>query len=236
VTDAGNDAKKHNELLWRHYQVSDPGVFGGATARLDGVAREVLRRCSSRPTVLTIGIGDGYLERRLRDAHCEVHAVDPDAETVARLRSEGIAAEAAFLESLPYADATFDIVVASEVLEHLTQEQGDLGLAQVQRVLRPRGWFVGTVPFREQLEEQQIACPHCGSAFHRWGHCRSFDRDTLRSELDQWFTVERLDCRTFVSFHGRSFTRRMTGAARWLLGRFGSRYAYPHLFFVCRKP
>nr|QQZ49013.1 class I SAM-dependent methyltransferase [Phenylobacterium glaciei] len=45
---------------------------------------------------------------------------------------------------LPFADAAFDVVICSEVLEHL--HEYDRALAEIRRVLKPGGRFVPTVP------------------------------------------------------------------------------------------
>src|SRR6185369_7011708 len=50
----------------------------------------------------------------------------------------------AYVERLPFADATFDVVSAFDVLEHL--HEPDPALAEVRRVLRPGGVLVGATP------------------------------------------------------------------------------------------
>jgi len=50
------------------------------------------------------------------------------------------------IHRLPYADASFDRVVMSEVLEHLVDDR--LGLSEVRRVLKPGGILAVTVPHR----------------------------------------------------------------------------------------
>lgn len=46
--------------------------------------------------------------------------------------------------ALPFETASFDVVSMLAVLEHLSQPEAVV--AEVWRVLRPGGWFVGTVP------------------------------------------------------------------------------------------
>jgi SAM-dependent methyltransferase len=48
-------------------------------------------------------------------------------------------------EPLPYADATFDVVLCAEVLEHLTFDPAYM-LGEIRRVLRPGGRLVLTTP------------------------------------------------------------------------------------------
>lgn len=221
--------------IWHHYQNDSPEVFANAGPRLDRVAREVLRRCGRGGKVLTIGIGDGYLERRLQQLGSSVHALDPDQAVADRLIAEGFDARAGRLEMLPYESQSFDAVVASEVLEHLAPAEGRQGMSEVARVLRSGRWFIGTVPFREELRLHMVVCPHCGEVFHRWGHQRAFDENDIRRDLDPHFDVVKVDHRAFVSLRGRSALRMVTGLGVLALGRIGSPLAFPSIFFVARK-
>lgn len=46
--------------------------------------------------------------------------------------------------ALPFADQEYDVVIATEVMEHLPQHVGLI--AEVARILKPGGYFVGTTP------------------------------------------------------------------------------------------
>jgi SAM-dependent methyltransferase len=75
-------------------------------------------------------------------------------------------------ETLPYADE-FDVLVASEILEHVLN-LGDL-LISAHRALRPDGSFVVRVPNREDLRQyaRQSGCEY------PYVHLRAFTRDSL---------------------------------------------------------
>lgn len=47
---------------------------------------------------------------------------------------------------LPFADDSFDIVIASEVLEHIIQDE--VALNEITRITKPKGTIVATVPRR----------------------------------------------------------------------------------------
>ncbi len=79
-----------------------------------------------------------------------------------------------------------DVVVCTQVLEHLAPLVIAAGLEEIRRVLVPGGVLIGTVPYRENLAESQVFCPHCQEEFHRWGHQQSFDESRVCSVLSEY--------------------------------------------------
>ncbi|MFV8781731.1 methyltransferase domain-containing protein [Microbulbifer sp. SA54] len=81
---------------------------------------------------------------------------------------------------LPFADATFDVVICSEVLEHIPDYQGVL--KEIDRILKPGGIFAATVPafFPEWI------CWQLSDAYHQveGGHIRIFREKQLRSQIE----------------------------------------------------
>ena len=82
---------------------------------------------------------------------------------------------------LPFADATFDAVICSEVLEHIPDWRGTL--AEIRRVLKPGGRLCVSVP-RPWCER---ICWRLSRAYHQTpgGHLRIFSINTLRSAIEQ---------------------------------------------------
>ena len=54
-------------------------------------------------------------------------------------------------KKMPFEDASFDVVISTEVLEHVSDP--DAYLMEVKRVLKPGGMFFFTVPFLMSLHE-----------------------------------------------------------------------------------
>ena len=71
---------------------------------------------------------------------CAYLATDASESMVAATAARGLHAEVATIGSLPYPDASFDVVVAAWMLYHVPDL--DAALAEVRRVLRPGGSFV----------------------------------------------------------------------------------------------
>ena len=89
-------------------------------------------------SLLEVGVGSGRLLARLAERGWDIVGIDaaPRMVELARERVPGASLEVARAEELPFADASFDAVVAVGVLEY-----GDLeaSLRELARVLRPGG-------------------------------------------------------------------------------------------------
>jgi SAM-dependent methyltransferase len=222
--------------IWQHFQNAAPDAFAAARPRLDWLLAQVARRTRGQsPAILNIGIGDGYFERQAQSRGWQIHALDPDPDAVARLVEAGIAAQVGQIQQIPLPSQSQEHVVASEVLEHLTDDERLAGLAEIARVLADGGGFLGTVPYGEVLSDQQAVCPHCGQVFHRWGHERSFVEEDIREQLAPWFDVELLGRTAFVRWQGRGLRGAVKSAARWLLAKLGEPAAYPTLYWIAKK-
>lgn len=98
--------------------------------------------------VLEVGCGEGYGTALLAESAASVVGVDYDAATVAH--AADTYARAAFvranLAALPVRDASRDLVVSLQVIEHVWDHAEFL--AECRRILRPGGGLVLTTPNR----------------------------------------------------------------------------------------
>ena len=143
--------------------------------------------------VLDLGCGFGRhaFEAYRRGAH--VVAVDRSQEEVASVtamfRAMAAAGEAPAdlvaravrgdLLSLPVPDASFDVVMASEVLEHIPDD--DVAMAEIARVVRPGGRVAVTVP---RWWPERV-CWALSREYHdvAGGHVRIYRGDELERRL-----------------------------------------------------
>lgn len=115
---------------------------------------ELFRRYVGGPgrRVLDLGCRDGALTRTYAEGN-EVVGVDADREALAEAEKLGIETRWADLdEPLPFEGASFDVVVAGELLEHL-RDPSRL-VAEADRVLRPGGTLVASVPNAYRLKNR----------------------------------------------------------------------------------
>jgi SAM-dependent methyltransferase len=92
--------------------------------------------------VLDVGTGEGQVARLAVGLGAEVVGVDPTWNQVveAARRGGGPAYLRAGAAGLPFSDASFDVVVACLVFEHIREV--DAAIAEVARVLEPGGRFL----------------------------------------------------------------------------------------------
>ncbi|MBV8913101.1 MAG: methyltransferase domain-containing protein [Acetobacteraceae bacterium] len=151
--------------------MSDPHVFDRRAVRLHrdraagmvGVVTPVLRECAERllgrlddttrrfSTALDLG-GRGVVAPLLRARGIEVVSADLSPAMAAL---NGGACVAADEEWLPFAPASFDLVVASLSLHWVNDLPG--ALIQIRRSLRPHGLFLASMPALGTLAELRSA-------------------------------------------------------------------------------
>ncbi len=155
-------------------------------------------RLGVRPADRLLDLGCGFGRHAYQAARlgAEVVAYDAGAEEVRQVTDTfGAMAEAGDLDggtarvgavrgdalALPFGDGAFDRVIASEVLEHIPDDERAMG--ELARVLRPGGTMAATVP-------------RCGPEFVNWalsddyhdvpgGHVRIYRRRQLVARLER---------------------------------------------------
>ncbi|WP_371363045.1 Ubiquinone biosynthesis O-methyltransferase, mitochondrial [Sporomusa rhizae] len=222
------------DILWNYYQNEKPESFSGSIARL----RYIAKRIPKGSNVLNIGVGGGVFEKLALERGLEVYALDPDEATISNLRNRLFLAERAkvgYIENIPFTENSFDYVVVSEVLEHLSDNQLKEAIEDIHRVLVPGGFLIGTVPSREKLEELVSVCPECGHISHRWGHVQSFSSSNLSDLLSKLFTVSEITECYFVAWNSLNWKGKILDFCKVLLFKIGIHGSGETLFFLARK-
>lgn len=158
---------EHSELVKLCYLDEDNFVaakrFAASEEFTEVVKLLKLKKSQTKLKILDLGCGNGIAAYAFACLGHHVCAVDPDdsedvglraTARLATLVSKGsISTFSALAESLPFADATFDIIYARQALHHFSNLQQ--GLIECSRVLKLKGTFLAT---REHVvnDEQQL--------------------------------------------------------------------------------
>jgi len=226
----------NQEKIWDHFQNSELNVFAGAHPRLTSLVNQV----PGGACMLNVGVGDGFLETQALLRGVEVYALDPSEDAIKKLAEsigdpDGEHFKAGFAEAIPFAKDFFDVVVMSEVLEHLGDESLSQALQEVHRVLKPGGKFIGTVPAEEDLSAYLVVCPCCEAKFHRWGHQQSFTRERFANLLAMNFEGVFVQRAYFPDWKRCSWKGKLLNFAKLCICRFGNGGANESWQFVARK-
>lgn len=181
--------------------IDDPNLVRREYASLDRLARrrldvtgwirgveeydELLRAVAEVRPGRVLDAGSGHSDYAAVIAAPEVVCVDQSEAAVEAARARGLDARVADIAALPFEDGEFDAVVCNHVLYHLPDR--DRGIAELARVLRPGGRFVGIYNFRDHLHEVWAAVGD------PWAEQPDFDCETGGAELARHF--DRVECR-----------------------------------------
>jgi SAM-dependent methyltransferase len=130
-------------------------------------------RQTARGRVLDVGCGTMPFKRHLE----RVPAVTGYDSLDIEARAPGVTFIASVERMTPVADATYDTVLCSEVLEHVPDPWS--GLQEIRRVLRPGGVLLISVPFLARLHEE----PH--DYFRYTEHTLRYSLAALEFDVDE---------------------------------------------------
>ncbi|CAN5192695.1 hypothetical protein BH09ACT13_BH09ACT13_08110 [soil metagenome] len=137
--------------------------------------------------VLDLGCRLGALSRHFLEGNSVV-GLDVDSAALEKAAALGIEpVQSNVEEPLPFDDASFDAVVAGELLEHL--QFPDALVAEIRRVLRAGGIVVGSVPNAFRLQSRlRFLRGHAPEDDPT--HLRMFSPAALRALLSDFETVQ----------------------------------------------
>lgn len=126
---------------WREeYRAAHPG-WRPATEVYFAAVTELLQSASR---VLDLGCGRGGLIEQLPPPLPAIIGLDPDFQSLREHRIASLPRITSYSDTLPFAANSFDLVVASWLLEHL--EHPEMTLSEIARVLDRGGRFVFITP------------------------------------------------------------------------------------------
>lgn len=133
---------------------------------------------NSTKSLLDVGCGNGAFLKFLEDSGSNIQITGYERSQTAVInkvcKSEIILGSA---EKINYADNSFDLVLALEVIEHLPYEVYENTLSELQRIATKH--IIISVPYRET--DRLIKCNYCGCFYSPFFHLREFDKKRLEN-------------------------------------------------------
>ncbi len=83
---------------------------------------------------------------------------------------------------IPLDDDSVDLVIASEVMEHVPPKDTFIVYDEIKRITKQQGLVIFSVPLNDNLETTTFMCPH-GQLVNPNGHVREYTPDVLDLEL-----------------------------------------------------
>ena len=80
---------------------------------------------------------------------------------------------------------TYDVVICSEVIEHILDEEYQNVLSRVTNFVADNGTLIITTPNQEDIGQKASFCPSCQHFFHPWQHVRSIHPVSLVEEFSK---------------------------------------------------
>lgn len=131
-------------------------------------------------TILDAGCGSGIVTNTLVD-QWDVMGCDISQTALAQVNAPTVLAD---LTDLPFEDRQFDLVLSSDVIEHIPDS---VYRAAIKEIARVAGKYVLiAVPYQEILEASAVQCPKCRCRFHAHYHQRSYSA----SDFEELFPPE----------------------------------------------
>lgn len=147
--------------------------------------------------ILDVGVGLGRVLSNF--PALDRYGMDISFGYLKEVQSKGVEVCFAQVEEIPYKPGTFDVVLATDILEHVLDL--NLSCAKMLSVLKPGGLLIARVPYREDLSG--YLAPENP---YKYVHVRSFDEDSLRILFERIFDCEWVET-TKIAHHAYSGTR-----------------------------
>jgi 2-polyprenyl-3-methyl-5-hydroxy-6-metoxy-1,4-benzoquinol methylase len=131
--------------------------------------------------ILDAGCGNGWAAKHLIPRGKKVVSMDISTGNPIRVNkeipSENHAAVVADAFYPPFKKDCFDVIIASEIIEHVADPAAFV--KSLLKVVKPGGKLIITTPYKEKIE--YFLCVHCNRMTPKNAHLHSFDKSTIRN-------------------------------------------------------
>jgi len=193
--------------------------------------------------VLDMGSGSGeFINMVSQHTGCQCYGIDLSDERVAIASDQfpSVNFSVGSLTDTGLDGEYFDLIVSTQTIEHLLDEDLEQAFAEMQRILKPGGTVFLTTRFEEDLEIGRKVCPDCHAIFLHSQHIQSFSTSRLEGLLEQQGikTIEdgRSRCRNNVHEYVPKRFRFMNWFLYRIFGTYLDERVGKYLYSIGSKP
>lgn len=132
-------------------------------------------------TILDAGSGNGAISNYLKGY--DITAMDRSPEALKYVTNKAVLGD---IEKLPFQDKSFDLIICSDVLEHLSPKIYQNVLAELKRVSKK--YILIISPNSEDLESNFSKCEVCGTTYHLNWHIQSISLNKIIEDFKSNFS------------------------------------------------
>ena len=143
--------------------------------------------------IIDIGCGNGLITNILHEKGFDVLGVDRSENALKFVKSPILKSNC---DSIQVKDKSFDLVLSSELLEHLEDDVFKKTLNEIDRISSK--YILISVPNKESLSKGILQCPNCKTEFHNCYHQRTFDILKFKNLYPEYEVLDSNVCGTKV--------------------------------------
>ena len=134
--------------------------------------------------ILDVGCGNGVLTNELSKTY-NVTGVDRSEQALAFVKTDKICASA---DDIPVADQSFDLVLSTEMIEHLEDDTLSNTIEEFKRISKK--YILITVPNNEDIDKLVVKCPSCGYIFNLNYHLQKISQKDLLTLFPEYDIIK----------------------------------------------
>jgi ubiquinone/menaquinone biosynthesis C-methylase UbiE len=169
----------------KYYESFDWSSFKDSSSNFKIIAQLIPEDVNS---ILDIGCGNGLITNELAKKY-QVVGVDRSKAALEFVKGDKIEASC---DSVPVEDQSFDMVLSSELLEHLDAPTFEKTIKELERISKK--YILVGVPNQESLIKGLTVCPECKTQFHNCYHQQSFNSVKIENLFNNYNLVQAIEC------------------------------------------
>lgn len=187
--------------LWDFHQDENRNHLKDSYPRQDMISKKIAKFLNKWSKILEIWFWDWYLLNKLSNLWFEVIWQDLSEKNIEITKKQWNNNKITFILwddswKFQFDDNSIDWFVASEVLEHMNDEQLNICTSEIYRFLKVWWYAFLSFPARENLKLSECMCPNCSETFHKRWHKQSWTDEKIK---DKFKNFEIILLKEFVS-------------------------------------